>query len=374
VLEISHELILEKGEYSEVVVDSQSRDIALSCLKFMHRLRKIQLAIMEEYHPANEMRCPVHFCVGQEAVPAALAEIVLPDDSLLSHHRSHGYFLAKGGKSKELFAELYGKATGTNGGMAGSQEISKVELNFFSGAIISGMSAIAVGVAFANDYLGKNDIAFTCHGDGATEEGAFWEAISYASLRKLPVIFICENNRYSTYSPQYKRQAADDIHHRVAAFGLKSFAVFGNDVLTVHKTLQLAVDHVREGSGPVFIEAYTYRKNGHVGPEDDDYIGYRSVQEREAWLANCPIALLEKELFAKSFIDEKEKKAIVEEIDQEIAEAFSFAKDSTFPTIPEDWVSLNCNQESPLADKLLVDGTSGEAFDGNQEEAKLMPY
>ncbi len=371
---INHKIILEKGPYPRINIDSANREVALSCFTFMLRLRKIQLAIIEEYHPADEMRCPIHFCVGQEAVPAALAEIIQAQDYLLSHHRSHGYFFAKGGECKDLFAELYGKTSGTNGGMVGSQEISKRDLNFFSGAIISGMGAIAVGVAFGNSYLEKKSIAYTCHGDGATEEGAFWEAISYASLRKLPVIFICENNKYSTYSPQYKRQAADDIHRRVAAFGVKSSAVFGNDVLSVHRAIKDAAHHVRSGKGPVFIEAYTYRTKGHVGPEDDDYIGYRSLEEREAWSKNCPLSLLEQGLLEQGAITREQIQSIATLVDQEIQSAFAFARQSKFPDIPTEWESLNYNKNSPLADRLLVDGTSGEAFDGNQTETKLMPY
>ncbi len=340
----------------------------------MLRLRRTQLALIAEYHPADEMRCPVHFCVGQEAVPAALSRIVSSGDFVLSHHRSHGYYFAKGGKMNELFAEIYGKVTGTNGGRAGSQEISKSELKFYSGAIISGMIAIAVGVSFSNNYLKNKNITFTCHGDGATEEGAFWEAISYAALGGLPVIFICENNRYATYSPQYKRQARDDIHQRVAAFGVKSVAVFGNDVLAVHGVLESAVKHVNNGSGPVFIEAYTYRWNGHVGPEDDDYIGYRPLKEKEVWMKNCPISLLEEELFTKTYLDESQKQSMIKEIDQEIDDAFRFAKESEFPEVPHEWDSLNYSQESPLADRLLMDGTAGEIFNGNQSETKLKPY
>lgn len=372
--EMNHEMILRRGQYQNVEVDTQSRDIALELYAFMVRLRRMQLALMEEYHPADEMRCPIHFCVGQEAVPAALSRVISTSDYLLSHHRSHGYFLAKGGNLNELFAEIYGKTTGTNGGFAGSQEISKVDLNFYSGAIITGMVAIAMGVAFANQYLDKQSITFACHGDGATEEGAFWEAVSLAALKRLPVIFICENNGYSTYSPQNKRQAIDNIHQRVAAFGLRSHAIFGNDVFSVLTTLQSAVAHVRCGAGPVFIEAYTYRHYGHVGPEDDDYIGYRPEEERRAWMQNCPVTLLENALVQRAFLDRKMKRILEDRIDEEIAEAFTYAKQSRFPEIPAEWEGLNCNTATPLADALLADCTVDDTFNGDQTETKLMPY
>ena len=371
--EISHKIILSTEKYEGLCLDDVESELAKGFYQFMMRLRRTQLSLIEKYHPADEMRCPIHFCVGQEATPAALSFIISEKDFLFSHHRSHGYFFAKKGPMKNLFAELYGRATGTNGGMAGSQELSVPAANFFSGAIITGAVAIAVGVALSFKLKKRPNIIFACFGDAATEEGAFWEAISYSVLQKLPIVFICENNRYSTYSPQYKRQAADDIHKRIEAFGVTSKGLFGNDVIALYNVMCSAVEYVKKGQGPFFIEAYTYRWNGHVGPEDDDYIGYRPASELTFWKSNCPISLLEEKIIANGLITKQEKQMIIDEIETEISQAFAFAKQSPFPE-KADWRRSNYNDTAPLAERLLHDGTQCDDFDYNQGDAIPKPY
>src|SRR5207249_5289224 len=234
--------------------------------------------------------CPVHFCIGQEAIPAALSMLVRREDYLFSHHRSHGYYFAKGCPLAELFAELYGKATGAAGGVAGSQDISHPSTRFYSGAIVAGAISIAVGAAFGLKLRGEPHISISGFGEAASEEGAFWEAMNFAGLKKLPVIFVCENNRYSTYSDQLNRQASDNIYQRVETFGVRALRIFGNDVAAVYRTVKREMEAVRSGQGPACVEAYTYRWNGHVGPEDDDWNHYRSEAEKDFWKQNCPIA------------------------------------------------------------------------------------
>lgn len=371
--DINHESILKMGKYRDLSIRGVDTALVNGLYKFMVRLRRCQEEIIKEYHPTDEIRCPVHFCVGQEAVPAALSHLISRDDFLFSHHRSHGYVFAKGGSMKSLLAELYGRETGANGGIAGSQEISIPSLKFYSGAIVSGMLAIAVGAGLGLRLKGKSNVAVAILGDAAAEEGVFAEAISYASLRKLPVLFICENNRYSTYSHQLKRQPADNIHQRVAAFGLETRALFGNDVIADYSAIDEAMSHVRKGKGPFFIEAYTYRWMGHVGPEDDDYIGYRPKSELEFWKNNCPIALLEEQMIAHGLLTTDRKEAIMNDINTEIAEAFRFAKNSPFPSEP-NWERLNYSDESPMADKLLHDNTESGKFDQDQEDTIPEPY
>ena len=371
--EINHKIILENGRYKKLSINGIGDKTALSLYQFIIRLRRLQEEIVKEYHPADEMRCPVHFCIGQETVSAAISQLIRKDDFLFGPHRSHGYFLAKGGPVKALLAELYGRETGTNGGKAGSQEISMTSINFYAGAILSGLLAIAVGVALGFQLKKENRISVACLGDGAVDEGIFWEAVSYAQLCKLPVVFICENNSYSTYSHQLKRQPADDIHKRVAAFGLKSKAIFGNDAPAVYTEIADAFKHAREGKGPAFVEAYTYRWYGHVGPEDDDYVGYRPASELEFWKKNCPVLLMEERLFAENILTEESKKAMLGEIDDEIAEAFIFAKNSPFPG-DADWESQNYCPDTPVADRLLVDHTQLRQFDHGQAETMPEPY
>ena len=327
---------------------------------------------MEEYHPADEMRCPVHFCLGQEAVPAALSLLLSADDYLFSHHRSHGYYLAKGAPLKALFGELYGRETGANGGKAGSQDISVASVNFYSGAIVSGAIAIAVGTALGIQIRGETSVSVAGFGDGATDEGIFWEAVNYAALRKLPVVFLCENNHYATYSRQSKRQPADNISRRVEAFGVESHALFGNDVVALYHAIGKAIDHARTGRGPYFIEAYTQRWCGHVGPEDDDYLGYRQESELDFWKANDPIDLLEEQMVASGLLRSSDKEASTRQIDEEIAEAFRFAKESSVPAVTP-WEPQNYGVGSPVADSLLYDAEAGE-FDESQRDTIPQPY
>lgn len=369
---ITHESILQAGRYRDLKVADDERDLALALYRFMLRLRLCENALAEEYHPADEMRCPVHFCVGQEAVPAALSLLLRDDDYLYSHHRSHGYYLAKHAPMRALFAELYGKRTGANAGLAGSQDISFPARRFYSGAILAGATAISAGSALAFQLRKSGQIAVAGFGESATDEGIFWESVNYAALARLPVVFVCENNNYSVFSPQLKRQALDNISERVGAFGMAHAAIFGNDALLVHRTLREAIARARDGAGPTFVEAYTYRWSGHYGPASDDLVGYRPPQDLEAWKLNCPLVLLEEALRGKAMLAEEDKRAMEAEFGGEIADCFRFAKSSPFPSAP-DWPALNLARNTPAADRFLADVDLRE-FDAHQESVQAKGY
>ena len=365
---VSHEAIRASG-YGAFDFAGASADYVRAMHRFMLRLRKCEEVLVKEYHPADEMRCPVHFCIGQEAVPAALSLLLRADDYLFSHHRSHGYYLAKGCPMDELFAELYGKATGANGGKAGSQDISSSRNRFYSGAILSGSIAISTGTALGIRHLGGDNVSVAGFGEGATDEGVFWEAVSYAVLKQLPLILVCENNKYATVSPQTKRQKHLNICERAESFGIETEALFGNDVVAVYKTLRERIARVRAGEGPFLLEAYTYRWNGHVGPEDDSHINYRTDEEIQFWTEHCPIKLLEQHYPDQWALSGAED---VEAIDAEIAAAFAFAKASAWPTV-ENWRDENHNGASPRADQLLPEIAPKE-FDRQQDETIPGPY
>jgi len=297
---------------------------------------------------------------------------VTPHDYMFSHHRSHGYYFAKGAPLRELFAEIYGRETGANGGRAGSQDISHSGHNFFSGAILAGAVSIAVGAAFGFKFKKSSQISISGFGEGATDEGAFWEAMNYAGRQKLPVLFVIENNRYATFSDQLKRQSEDNISERVRTFGVRATKIFGNDAALAYRTLASEVGRLRQGDGPALVEAYTYRWNSHVGPEDDGANNYRTAEEIAFWKMNCPILLFEEKLRAAGLLDDVSKKLIESEIAKEIADNFKFAKESPFPTEP-DWRKMNYEDASPLADKMLGTANRGD-FDHDQAEAKLGPY
>lgn len=370
--ELTHKTITNIGRYNDLRIEGHSKETVLALYRQMLRLRSTEKALIDEYHPADEMRCPIHFCIGQEAVPAALSLLAGRQDLLFSHHRSHGYYFAKGAPMRELFAEIYGKETGANGGRAGSQDISHTDSGFYSGAILAGAVGIAVGAAFGFKYRKSKQISISGFGEGATDEGAFWEAMNYAGKQQLPILFVIENNRYATFSDQLKRQAADNICERVRTFGVRATRIFGNDVIKVYDTLSAEIEALREGRGPALVEAYTYRWNSHVGPEDDGINGYRTVEEMDFWKTNCPISLLEAQLRQAPYWSDEIKARMDAEIRAEIEASFQFAKDSPFPK-DANWHDANWSACSPLADVLLTEA-EGEVFDHNQAEARLGPY
>ena len=369
---ITHASILSAGRYQGVRIEAHESEIVRELHRFMLRLRMCEEALAQEYHPADEMRCPVHFCVGQEAVPAALSVLLSDDDYLFSHHRSHGYFLAKKAPMEALFAELYGKGTGANGGLAGSQDISFPSRRFYSGAILAGATAIAIGAGLAFKLRGAKQVAVAGFGESATDEGVFWEAINYAAVAKLPVVFVCENNNFSVFSPQLKRQALDNLSERVATFGLRSRAVFGNDVMDVYRALEEEIARARAGEGPAFLEAYTYRWSGHYGPASDDLVGYRDAADLESWKRNCPIDLIEEAMRPKGLLEPEHRRELVGEMGSEIARCFELAKSSPFPAV-RDWAPLNVSPDSPLADRLLAELDVAD-FDAHQETQQAKGY
>ncbi len=369
---ITHESILRAGRYAGMALANGDVATARTLYRFMLRLRLCEEALANEYHPADEMRCPVHFCVGQEAVPAALSMLLKDEDYLYCHHRSHGYYLAKAAPMPALFAELYGRSTGANGGLAGSQDISFPSRRFFSGAILAGATAIAAGTALAMQLKKTGGVAVAGFGESATDEGIFWETVNYAALAKLPLVLVCENNNFSVFSPQLKRTLVDNISERVAAFGMQSRAIFGNDALLVLRTLEAAVSHARQGHGPTFIEAYTYRWSGHYGPASDDLVGYRSAEDLAAWKRNCPLVLMEAVLRDRGLLDDAEQAALTAQFKAEITESFAFAKSSPFPD-PPNWPELNLAPTTPVADRLLSEVDLHD-FDAHQELVQAKGY
>jgi TPP-dependent pyruvate/acetoin dehydrogenase alpha subunit len=369
---LSHRTIMTMGRYGALSLDGIDQDLALRLYHQMLRLRRTEEALHAEYHPAEEMRCPIHFCIGQEAVPAALSVLVRSDDFMFSHHRSHGYYFAKNSPLRELFAEIYGRETGADGGKAGSQDISHSETHFYSGAILAGAVSIAVGAAFGFQNQRTQQISISGFGEGATDEGAFWEAMNYAGKKKLPILFVIENNRYATFSDQLKRQATDNVCERVRPFGVRATQIFGNDTPLVWRTLRHEIELLRRGDGPGLVEAYTYRWNSHVGPEDDSANAYRPPEEIQFWKDNDPLVLMEEKLRADGWLDDARQSEFEKEVADEIAGNFKFAKESPFPS-DTDWHRMTYEDATPLADKLLGTAVGGD-FDHYQADAKLGPY
>jgi acetoin:2,6-dichlorophenolindophenol oxidoreductase subunit alpha len=369
---LSHRTITQIGHYRDMVVSDRPAEVMLNLYRQVQRLRRIELAIKKEYHPADEIRCPVHFCIGQEAIPAALSMAVEPADYVFSHHRSHGYYFAKHAPIRDLFAELYGRETGASGGRAGSQDISHSSSRFFSGAILGGAASIGIGAAFGIQLQKLPEIVFLGFGEACSEEGAFWEGMELVAAKNLPVVFICENNRYSTFSDQNKRLGRDNLSEKVGTFGIPAVQIFGNDAPLAFRTILKASDNARRGGGPTFIEAFTYRLSSHVGPEDDNVNNYRAPGEVEFWLDNCPVRLLAEKLIEAGILTAELDGEIKAEQEKEIAGYFAYAKGSAFPKVT-NWKDMNICSASSVADRLLVP-EEANAFDHNQADTKITSY
>jgi pyruvate dehydrogenase E1 component alpha subunit len=298
----------------------------------MLRVRLLEERIVELY-PEQQMRCPVHLCIGQEAVSAGVCAALRKTDRVYSTHRSHGPYVAKGGDLKTMLAEIYGKATGCCGGKGGSMHLLDLSVGYMGSAPIVGATIpVAVGSAFASRTNRTDEVTVTFFGEGATEEGVFHEAVNFAVLKKLPVVFVCENNLYSVYSPMSVRQPEGrEVHLLAAGHGLPSFKADGNDVAEVYRLTHEAVERARAGGGPTFLEFTTYRWREHCGPNFDNDIGYRTEAEYQTWRKLCPIERDQLDLSSSGTLDDRRRAAMEAAIRAEIDAAVRFAKESPFP-------------------------------------------
>ena len=308
--------------------------LSINLLTSMIRIRMVEEEIALRY-PEGKMRCPVHLSIGQEAVPAAVSQAIEKSDFAVSTHRGHAHYLGKGGDLKAMIAEIYGKVTGCSRGKGGSMHLIDRSVGFMGTSAIVGNS-IPLGVGFGLSAILKKTLQISCVflGDGATEEGAYYESVNFAVLKKLPVLFLVENNLYSVYSPLSVRQPENRKISDVAqALGLSVNVVDGNNVQKCYEAISKAAKSIREGKGPVLIEFSTYRWREHCGPAFDNDIGYRTLAEYEFWKQNDPVVNLENKLIN---IDSGFKQRIDEIkilIGNEIAEAFEFAETSPFPDV-----------------------------------------
>ena len=280
----------------------------------------------------GEIICPCHLYVGEEAVAAGVCANLRRDDMVFSTHRSHGHYIAKGGDIRTLMAELYGRKTGCAGGRGGSMHLASPEIGFpGSTAIVAGSIPPAAGVALAFSLQKKDSVSVSFFGDGAVNEGVWYETLNFASLKKLPVIFVCENNLYSTHMPVSSCLADSEIYKKASTLNMPGVRIDGNDVAEVYRTAKKAIDTARRGKGPTLIECMTYRWRGHVGPNFDLDKGLRSREELDSWMARCPIKALEKRLIADGKINESDRDRLYRDIEKEIEEALVFAKASPLP-------------------------------------------
>ncbi len=297
----------------------------------MRRIRRAEEMIVQLY-PEQEIRCPTHLSIGQEAVAAGVCRALRPTDTAVSTHRCHAHYLAKGGDLRAMFAELYGKTTGCCGGKGGSMHLTAPEVGMLgASAIVAGSIPLALGCALAASLTGSDEVSVAFFGDAAAEQGVTHESLGVAALRKLPVLFVCENNLYATNSPLKVRQATPDIAPRAAAYRMPGVIVDGTDAVAVYRAARTAVARAREGGGPTLIEAKTYRWREHVGPNFDIDLGYRTQAELDRWMAKDPVTRLARRLLRAGVLPAARRQAIEAAVEAEVADAVAFARSSPFP-------------------------------------------
>ena len=290
-------------------------------------IREVEKRIAFEY-PRQEIRCPTHLSIGQEIVSAIVKELVQKKDFAVSTHRAHAHYLAKGGDLNAFIAELYGKETGCSKGIGGSMHLIDTNVNFMGSSAIVGNS-IPVGVGLAEAALLKknNAISIVFIGDGAIEEGVFYESVNYAITKNLPVLFICENNFYSVYSGIRPRQPVLRKNFQmVEGMGLKTFSGENHDVDKYYKILKTSFNFVRTKKKPVFVELETYRYLEHCGYMEDDQLNYRDIKELKKWKQLDVLKIIEKKIPDMDRCEDLKKFKV--RILKKINNAFNFAKKS----------------------------------------------
>lgn len=301
-------------------------------LKRMYLIRRFEEGAEQSYM-RGLIHGTMHLSIGQEASAVASCIELTDADKITSTHRGHGHCIAKGADVGRMFAEFFGKETGYCHGRGGSMHIADVRTgNLGANGIVGGGLPIAVGAALSAKRLGRPDVTLCFFGDGANNEGAFHEALNMAAIWKLPVVFICENNRYGMSTSVERSTAVRQISERAAAYSMPGVTVDGNDFSAVAEAVHHAIARAREGSGPSLIENLTYRWRGH---SKSDRNRYRTKDEIEAWMARDPIARFQAELMTHGILDEAEATAIADAAITDVEQGIEFARGSAAPAIGE---------------------------------------
>jgi pyruvate dehydrogenase E1 component alpha subunit len=306
-------------------------------LHFYRQMLKIRLFEEEvnQLYLGAKMPGLAHLYIGEEAVAVGVCEALRRDDYITSTHRGHGHCIAKSASVDKMFAELLGKAAGYCRGKGGSMHIADQDTgNLGANAIVGGSAGIATGAAMSAKMRGSDQVAVCFFGDGALGQGVLYESMNMASLWKLPVIYVCENNQYNEYT-HYSETTAGEVTDRAQAFGLHAESIDGQDVKVVHTTALKLAERARHGDGPAFLQCQTYRFHGHhVGDIDRAY--YRTKKEEEEWKnRRDPVKLLADWLERNRLADANLLAQIESEISKEIKEAANFALNAPYPPAEE---------------------------------------
>lgn len=300
----------------------------------MVKIRVVEETIASNYFPTNkeqEMRCPTHLSIGQEASAVGVISNLRQSDWLFGTHRSHSTYIAKGGCIEKMIAELMGKKTGCLNGRGGSMHLKDLSVNYMmSVPIVGSVIPVAAGFALGAKMDGLDEISVVYFGDGAMEEGAWHEAANFCALKSLPILFVCENNLFSVYSHIDVRQPKTNMTRHAKSHGIQTFKGDGNSLAEVDKLARKAIKVVR-GGAPCFLELSTYRHLEHCGPNNDDHMEYRSKTELKSWLEKDPIKLCRNLLLNDHNVSTTALEEIYTKINLSVAEAFKCARNAEFP-------------------------------------------
>ena len=298
-----------------------------------HYRQMVQIRVFEEraaeQYMLGKIRGFLHLYIGEEAIAVGSISALGPQDYVVTHYRDHGHALARGVEPKVVMAELFGRVTGSSKGKGGSMHLFDASRRLAGGyAIVGGQLPIAAGLALASSFKKKDEVVLCFLGDGALNEGEFHESMNLAALWRLPVIYFCENNLYGMGAPVEEMVAAPEIYRIAEAYNMPSQRIDGMDVLQVHEITSEVVQHVRDGNGPYFVEAMTYRFRGHSMA---DPVNYRQKEEEEKWMAKDPISTYKAWLIQSDIASKEELDTVNQAVEREIEEAVELADQSPFP-------------------------------------------
>lgn len=296
-----------------------------SFYKSLYKIRRVEEEIIRIY-PTDKIKSPVHLSIGQEAVSVGVCEALRGDDVVFGSYRGHAMYLAKGGDLKKMIAELYGKITGCAKGKGGSMHLIDVDKGIMgTSAIVGTTIPLSAGYAYSIRYRDSDSAVVSFFGDGAVDEGVFHESINFAALKKLPVLFICENNLYAIHSHYLKRRRSDNVIALARTYGMPAERVEDGDIFKIYELSKKYIGRMRRGGGPAFLECFTSRWKEHVGPNDDFHLGYRSEEEVRLWKQKDQLKRL------GSYLQPQIIKKIEDDVEGQIEDAFRFAEESPFP-------------------------------------------
>lgn len=324
--------LADPSQYNgSIDISEQDKETLIRQLKMMLKIRIAEEKIAEMVS-AGKIKCPCHLGIGQEAVAVGISAHLRPTDRVFGAHRSHSHYLALGGSVEELFAEVLGKITGCSKGMGGSMHLYDGAHGFMGSVpIVAATIPLSAGAALAAKMDRRGDVAVGYFGDGAAEEGVLHESLNLAASLNLPVLFVCENNLFASHLHIGLRQPSDSIARFARAHHINTEIVDGNDVVAVAEATRRMVGRAREGGGPSFLEAVTYRWRGHVGPSEDTDVGVKRNQDLAKWKGRDPVKRLAKAMEREGMLSPVELSQFQEEIDTFIDTAWENAEQAQFP-------------------------------------------